>query len=200
MNILSIAIWGPWSGCAPTWWEPCCPLSAMWRARYLTTIQRWPYPRHSRPERVTAPVRRRLSWQATLAIDRRLPGRYPHNTREVAMRITLLGTGTPIPEPKRQASALLVEIGEAKLLFDAGRGVTTQLAKVGIEPQQIDFVFITHHHYDHIGNLGEFLLTSWHNGRQARLWMSTVHLARLTSWPLYSDESTRETSPLPYSL
>jgi len=85
------------------------------------------------------------------------------------MRITLLGTGTPIPEPKRQASALLVEVGDVKLLFDAGRGVTTQLASVGIEPQQIGFIFITHHHYDHLGNLGEFLLTSWHNGRESRL-------------------------------
>lgn len=44
------------------------------------------------------------------------------------IRITLLGKGTPILEPERQASALLVEIGEDKLLFDAGRGVTTHLA------------------------------------------------------------------------
>jgi ribonuclease Z len=85
------------------------------------------------------------------------------------MRITLLGTGTPIPEPNRQGSALLVEEGDVKLLFDAGRGVTTQLAKIGIEPQQIDLVFITHHHHDHICSLGEFLLASWHNGRETPL-------------------------------
>jgi ribonuclease BN (tRNA processing enzyme) len=85
------------------------------------------------------------------------------------MRITLLGTGTPILEPNRQGSALLVEEGDVKLLFDAGRGVTTQLAKIGIEPQQIDLVFITHHHHDHVGNLGEFLLASWHNGRETQL-------------------------------
>ncbi len=85
------------------------------------------------------------------------------------MRITLLGTGTPISEPNRQASAVLVEIGEAKLLFDAGRGVTTQLANVGVEPRQVDSVLITHHHHDHIGNLGDFLLASWHNGREAPL-------------------------------
>jgi len=87
------------------------------------------------------------------------------------MRIILLGTGTPILEPKRQASALLIEIGADKLLFDAGRGVTTQLANADIDPQQIDFVFITHHHYDHIGNLGEFLLTSWHSGREVPLYV-----------------------------
>lgn len=85
------------------------------------------------------------------------------------MRITLLGTGTPILESKRQASALLIEIGDEKLLFDAGRGVTTQLVNVGIPPQYVNPIFITHHHYDHIGNLGEFLLTSWHNGRETPL-------------------------------
>jgi ribonuclease Z len=48
------------------------------------------------------------------------------------MRITLLGTGTPVLDPHHQASALLVEIGAEKLLFDAGQGVTTQLLQVGV--------------------------------------------------------------------
>lgn len=85
------------------------------------------------------------------------------------MQITLLGTGTPILDPNRQASALLIEIGDDKLLFDAGRGVTTQLMKAGIYPQDVNPILITHHHYDHIGNLGELLLTSWHNGRETPL-------------------------------
>jgi ribonuclease BN (tRNA processing enzyme) len=82
------------------------------------------------------------------------------------MRITLLGTGTPMVDPLRQASALLIEVDEAKLLFDAGRGITGQLLKAGHTPQQINPIFITHHHYDHIGNLGDLLLTAWHNGRE----------------------------------
>ncbi|MCE7984634.1 MAG: MBL fold metallo-hydrolase [Caldilinea sp. CFX5] len=81
------------------------------------------------------------------------------------IRITLLGTGTPVIDPLRQHSALLVEIDGHKLLFDAGRGVTTQLLQAGTLPQSVDALFLTHHHYDHIGNLGEFLLTAWHNGR-----------------------------------
>jgi ribonuclease BN (tRNA processing enzyme) len=85
------------------------------------------------------------------------------------MRITLLGTGTPMLELKRQASALLIETGDVKLLFDAGRGVTTQLVRAGIYPQQVDCIFVTHHHHDHIGNLGELLLSAWHNGRARTL-------------------------------
>ena len=83
------------------------------------------------------------------------------------MKVLLLGTGTPILDPAREHSALLVEVLGDRLLFDAGQGVTSQMAKMGVWPQQIDAIFITHHHYDHIGNLGEFLLTAWHNGRQA---------------------------------
>lgn len=84
------------------------------------------------------------------------------------MRVILLGTGTPALDQSRQQSALLVDLYDKKLLFDAGRGVTSQMARAGIQPQQVDSVFITHHHYDHIGNLGEFLLTAWHNGRETR--------------------------------
>jgi ribonuclease Z len=82
------------------------------------------------------------------------------------MRIFLLGTGTPILDLQRQATtAILIEIGSEKVLFDAGRSVTTQLLIQNIDPTTIDTIFITHHHYDHICNLGEFLLSAWHNGR-----------------------------------
>jgi ribonuclease Z len=83
-----------------------------------------------------------------------------------ALRLHLLGTGTPVLDLLRQATtAILLEIGSTKILFDAGRGATTQLLKQNIHPAAIDILFITHHHYDHIGNLGEFLLSAWHNGR-----------------------------------
>ncbi len=80
------------------------------------------------------------------------------------VRITLLGTGTPVLDPARQHSSILIEIGEEKLLFDCGRGVTLQLTRMNIPSKQVNTVFITHHHYDHICDLGEFLMTSWHNG------------------------------------
>lgn len=81
------------------------------------------------------------------------------------MRITLLGTGTPILDPRRQPAGLLIELAERQLLFDAGPAVTSQLIKGDFQPQRIDRLFLTHHHYDHIGGLGELLLAAWHNGR-----------------------------------
>ncbi len=85
------------------------------------------------------------------------------------MKVTLLGTGTPDLDPNRQHSAQILETNSEKILVDAGRGVTTQMLKVGIQPQDIDAVFITHHHYDHICDLGEFLMCAWHNGRKTPL-------------------------------
>jgi ribonuclease BN (tRNA processing enzyme) len=81
------------------------------------------------------------------------------------MRITLLGTGGPRPDPARQGPATLVQVAGLRLLFDAGRGVATQLAKTDISLNEIDAVFLTHHHFDHIGGLGDLLMAAWNNGR-----------------------------------
>lgn len=85
------------------------------------------------------------------------------------MRITLLGTGGPRPDPTRQGPATLVEASRLSLLFDAGRGVATQLARAGVRTQNLDAVFITHHHYDHIGGLGDLIMAAWNNSRSKPL-------------------------------
>jgi ribonuclease BN (tRNA processing enzyme) len=88
------------------------------------------------------------------------------------MKLVLLGSGTPILDEKRQATtAILIDIGTEKILFDAGRGVTAQLLKQEIHPSTIGTIFITHHHYDHICDLGELLMSSWHNGRKDPIWI-----------------------------
>lgn len=80
------------------------------------------------------------------------------------MRITLLGTGSPNPLPERQGAAVLLSHEGEHLVVDAGRGVTTQLVRAGVAPEELSALLLTHHHYDHIGNLGDLLLTAWHGG------------------------------------
>jgi ribonuclease Z len=88
------------------------------------------------------------------------------------MNLFLLGTGTPILDEQRQATtAILIDIGSEKILFDAGRGVTAQMLKQEIHPSSVGTIIITHHHYDHICDLGEFLMSSWHNGRKDPIWI-----------------------------
>lgn len=85
------------------------------------------------------------------------------------MHITLLGTGTPILETNRQGSATLVTIDGEHLLFDTGRGITTQLLKSGLSARDIDAIFVTHFHLDHIGDLGDLVISAWHAGREQPL-------------------------------
>lgn len=84
------------------------------------------------------------------------------------MKLTLLGTGGPLPDPDRHGAATALRIADEYLLFDAGRGVVLQLARTGIPLDRLH-VFLTHHHYDHIGDLADVILTSWLQGRQQPL-------------------------------
>ena len=77
------------------------------------------------------------------------------------MKVTLLGTGTPIPDPNRAGPAQLIESGDAKLLVDAGRGVVQRLAGAGVMPAFLSGVLITHLHSDHISDLNDVITTIW---------------------------------------
>ncbi|MFT5194793.1 MAG: ribonuclease BN (tRNA processing enzyme) [Candidatus Promineifilaceae bacterium] len=80
------------------------------------------------------------------------------------MKVTLLGTGTPT-NPNRFQSGVLVEIGGSKLLFDAGRGTVHQMYQAGVEIKQVNPVFITHHHFDHINDLFDVIISTAMAGR-----------------------------------
>jgi ribonuclease Z len=79
--------------------------------------------------------------------------------------IVLLGTGGPRPDIARGATSLLIQAGEDNILIDAGRGVVRQLTSLGVNLARINPVLITHHHYDHIGELHDVILSSWLLGR-----------------------------------
>ncbi len=77
------------------------------------------------------------------------------------MTVTLLGTGSPIPEPDRSGPATLLQAGGQTLLFDAGRGVTTRLYQLKVPMRDVTPTFITHYHSDHINGLPDLWLTGW---------------------------------------
>ncbi|MCU1351954.1 MAG: ribonuclease [Acidimicrobiales bacterium] len=77
------------------------------------------------------------------------------------IEITLLGTGSPIPDPNRAGPATLVRAGDVQLLVDAGRGVAMRLAAAGSGANQLAAVLVTHLHSDHITDLNDVITTSW---------------------------------------
>lgn len=84
-------------------------------------------------------------------------------------RVTLLGTGVPIPSPDRFGPSTLVEAGDQKFLIDAGRGATIRLFQLDIPIGRIDVQLLTHYHSDHISCLPDVWLTGWlesHFGRR----------------------------------
>ena len=80
------------------------------------------------------------------------------------MTVTLLGTGSPIPDPNRAGPATLVAAGGTHLLIDCGRGVVMRLAGAGTPPTSIDAILLTHLHSDHITDLNDVLTTRWITG------------------------------------
>lgn len=76
-------------------------------------------------------------------------------------RVTLLGTGSPAPTLNRFGPGVLVQAGGQNLLIDAGRGVTQRLWQAGLKLGQVDAVFLTHLHSDHLVGLPDLWLTGW---------------------------------------
>lgn len=65
------------------------------------------------------------------------------------MRFASLGSGS-------RGNALLVEAGSTRLLIDAGFGpreMSRRLERLGLEPDAVDAVLVTHEHSDHIGGV-----------------------------------------------
>src|SRR5688572_8597957 len=74
------------------------------------------------------------------------------------IRVTLLGTGTPLPSMERFGAATLVEAGGNYFLFDCGRGATQRLWQQKIQIGKVDHLFLTHLHSDHVVGIPDLLL------------------------------------------
>lgn len=82
------------------------------------------------------------------------------------MDLTLLGTGCPSVDLDRHGPANLVDGGAgARILVDCGSGVTHRLLEAGCPGSEIDALLLTHLHSDHIVDLFQLIISSWHQGR-----------------------------------
>lgn len=81
-------------------------------------------------------------------------------------RIVLLGTkGGPALRPGGPwPSASLLELGGRRIVVDCGLGVTRGLVDAGVSLKEIDMIFVTHLHSDHVLELGPLLHTAWTAG------------------------------------
>ena len=83
--------------------------------------------------------------------------------------LTLLGTGTCQIEHERRASSVLLELDGTPILFDCGHGVVQRLLDVGVHPNTLQHVVLSHFHPDHVSDLIPLLQAgAWSRKNQRR--------------------------------
>ena len=95
------------------------------------------------------------------------------------MKLTLLGTGCPSIDHKRCGSSNLICSKKTKILVDCGSGVTQRLHQSGNSSSEIDALFLTHLHTDHVVDLYQLIISSWHSDRD-------------TIWKIYGPKGTKK--------
>ena len=75
--------------------------------------------------------------------------------------VFVLGGGTPTPTAARFGSSHVLRVGGDLLMFDCGPAATHKLVKAGLFPTEVDYLFFTHHHFDHNVDYPCFLLCRW---------------------------------------
>ena len=83
------------------------------------------------------------------------------------MKLTLLGTGCPSIDYKRCGSSNLISTKSTKILVDCGSGVTQRLNQSKNSSADIDALLLTHLHTDHVIDLYQLIISSWHSDRDS---------------------------------
>ena len=81
------------------------------------------------------------------------------------MQLILLGTGCPSVDYKRFGPSNLITTNNTKVLVDCGSGVTQRLNQIKISSADIDALMLTHLHSDHVVDLYQLIISSWHSYR-----------------------------------
>lgn len=75
--------------------------------------------------------------------------------------VTITGSGIPGLDPTRAGAGVLVRYRDIVLHFDAGRGTAVRMIEAGADVADLDGVFLTHYHSDHVIGLHDFVIQRW---------------------------------------
>jgi ribonuclease Z len=85
-----------------------------------------------------------------------------------ALRVLICGSASPLPHATRARPCTAVFAAGKLWVVDVGPGSWNHMGQWRVPPE-LGAVLLTHFHSDHIGELGEWNLQSWVNGREAPL-------------------------------
>jgi ribonuclease BN (tRNA processing enzyme) len=84
------------------------------------------------------------------------------------VRLTILGSGTLLPDDDRRSAAHLVEAQGVRLLLDCGSGTLHGLQRWGVPWRELTHVILSHFHTDHFGDLAPLLWALKHGVPEGR--------------------------------
>jgi len=100
-------------------------------------------------------------------LARALPARLSADTaadQVDGLHVVLCGAGGPMPAPNASGPCVLVTAGKQTFVVDAGTDGARNINRMGFQVGNIDAVFLTHFHSDHIDGLGELATLRWAAG------------------------------------
>jgi ribonuclease BN (tRNA processing enzyme) len=73
------------------------------------------------------------------------------------MKLTVLGSGSTVPHPRRASSSYWLETSGGSILLDCAATVPHRMAAYGLDWPNLSAVWISHFHMDHCGGIGPLL-------------------------------------------
>lgn len=77
--------------------------------------------------------------------------------RRMKDRLVTLGSGSCDIVRNKAGASVLIEKENTRLVYDFGRGVATRLVEAGLRQDDVEHIFISHFHPDHVTDLYPYL-------------------------------------------
>ena len=78
------------------------------------------------------------------------------------MQLVVLGSGTSVPHPERAAAAHWLQAKGGSLLLDISPAAIHRMAQERLDWVNLDAIWVSHFHLDHVGGLAPFLFGTKH--------------------------------------
>ena len=73
------------------------------------------------------------------------------------MKLFVLGSGTSVPHPQRSSSGFWLATESGSILLDCSASAIQRMAQENLDWANLDAIWISHFHLDHVGGLAPFL-------------------------------------------
>jgi ribonuclease Z len=77
------------------------------------------------------------------------------------LHVAIVGSGSPLPDPRRGSPCAVVLAGERMFIVDAGEGSSVTMNRMQLDAGRIEAMLLTHFHSDHIGGISSVNLQRW---------------------------------------